>query len=1511
MKNALRKNIIILFAIFTLLGVSFGFSLFGGAMPIYAEPTDICNGEHGAEWTEITESSRDLSSGKYYLTENTKLTGSLTIAEGSEVTLCLNGYILCGANDGASNNSVITVGSGALLNVCDCKAGSAVAEHQHDYTVDLDGLSHFTNPDGSFLTAGSGNYLAYGGVITGGKTMAMNVGGGITVGNNANVVMTGGTISGNSSYYGGGVNCGQYESNATFTLNGGKISYNTAVSGGGGVYGRFIMNGGEISRNTAVGTSGGGVWALSAEINGGTISFNDAGSGNGGGVCNQYGPMTVTGGEIMNNIASNGGGVCTYEEFTMTGGSICYNMATDNGGGLVLYETEASFSGGVISHNTINPADTEYKAGGIYIYKPKSDITLRGDPVVFDNYVETGSENLLRNVCFAMYSKNHFVIDGPLTDGASIGISSFLTVDGGIYALTSGFDAYNRGAAATDYFLSDDNHKSLCIKDGEVAVVDGYLLTLNLYKRGDQYVVDTAHATYKYSEGPTVLPVPTRGGYVFEGWYENADYSGTAVTEIAAGSVGDKTFYAKWRVVPQNDLFGGEQITFGKNNIFDCQRSPAFPLGETPFYVFGLSVPLDVTGRTVSLAEGDYVKFEPYSGDGDGAVDADGNGVITVDELTASDRDRIVDTLYDCSNATSEQAILDAVVVSEIKYNAGGTPTALANIGLIWALGEEGFLYTALDPDCPWSYSGGVGTFITFKSYDADDGLSYTPDSPDPFGKENLSEDENGEKILPVPTPDKTVITDDFDCAFGIVVDQNDNPLPDAWVTYIGKNYYDTVTDGNGNFLFNHLGINEWAAGFDIAVQYGDYAERTYYLTADGASIAEYGIIRLVYPLNDAAEGSYSNDVTARIAYMNMDGASFGGDYPVTYIQGVGTTLPEPTKQCFAFGGWYESADFAGVPVTEISSGKTGDVTLYAKWTVSHTWGDPVFTWTQTEDGWTVEAKFTCAINAAHTETLNTVAVKSTVAPTCTDKGSVTFTATVTFNGQDYTDIKTTEVPALGHSFGEFTVTKQPTCTEAGEERRVCSHDETHIETRPIPALGHSFGEFTVTKPATPDADGEETRTCSVCGETETRAVKYTEEAASLLWLIIVLAVVLAAEIAVLIYRIRVMKKKNRNVGVKSVAALPLLSAVYPAGEIVAVAVLATAVVAVGIAIACTFVKKKKEENAAEEPKSIEPPTVGDRAEEPKTDETVEPEASENAAVETELDDEEELTLENEVAAELDNEGNGESINEGISLKESLALAAGRSKIKIDKRTVAEWLNKNFGGDVTLNRRANKTKTGLPLADTHYVDIGAKKKCFIYVYELDGDKSMLLLKTDDETAKEIADKYPMFVRSRFPKARREKWYTLVPDESFGSADEVFDVIALVISRFTENLRAAGEEVRREIARLEAIKKSNITVEEAKTLVSDAAAVVLVSGRKNRKTGKKFAVNIDTLSVSYDADDTVDLQSLKEKGLVPKSAKQVKILARGLLDKPLNVVADDFSADAVKMIVLTGGEAQWA
>ncbi len=104
----------------------------------------------------------------------------------------------------------------------------------------------------------------------------------------------------------------------------------------------------------------------------------------------------------------------------------------------------------------------------------------------------------------------------------------------------------------------------------------------------------------------------------------------------------------------------------------------------------------------------------------------------------------------------------------------------------------------------------------------------------------------------------------------------------------------------------------------------------------------------------------------------------------------------------------------------------------------------------------------------------------------------------------------------------------------------------------------------------------------------------------------------------------------------------------------------------------------------------------------------------------------------------------------------------------------------------------------------------------------------------------------------------------------------------------------------------------VTVGEAEELISDATAkelIALAEVKEARVTaGKRTYINLDTISAHYREGETVDLASLKERGLVDKKAAACKVLARGTLDKSLTIEAADFSLPAIKMIALTGSKA---
>ena len=102
----------------------------------------------------------------------------------------------------------------------------------------------------------------------------------------------------------------------------------------------------------------------------------------------------------------------------------------------------------------------------------------------------------------------------------------------------------------------------------------------------------------------------------------------------------------------------------------------------------------------------------------------------------------------------------------------------------------------------------------------------------------------------------------------------------------------------------------------------------------------------------------------------------------------------------------------------------------------------------------------------------------------------------------------------------------------------------------------------------------------------------------------------------------------------------------------------------------------------------------------------------------------------------------------------------------------------------------------------------------------------------------------------------------------------------------------------------------VDTERADELITDELARDLLyeEGRIRTSGKSRGIINVDTLSESFDSGDRVDVNILKQKSLVPYDTAYIKVLARGIIDKPLSVYANDFSLCAVKMIALTGGRA---
>jgi hypothetical protein len=143
----------------------------------------------------------------------------------------------------------------------------------------------------------------------------------------------------------------------------------------------------------------------------------------------------------------------------------------------------------------------------------------------------------------------------------------------------------------------------------------------------------------------------------------NSGYSGDGTTCSAATSANLNT-----------GAYTGDEV-------WDCQRNPAFPVANSPFTASWLDTPYsDADGTQVFITAGQTVRFDYVGG-------------------ACSDPPDMTETLYDSGN--------NVVAV-------------LSTSGGIWGLGAEGFLYI--------STMNGFGTFIANGEHLTSGGsLTYTP----------------------------------------------------------------------------------------------------------------------------------------------------------------------------------------------------------------------------------------------------------------------------------------------------------------------------------------------------------------------------------------------------------------------------------------------------------------------------------------------------------------------------------------------------------------------------------------------------------------------------------------------------------------------------------------------------------------------------------------------------------------------------------------------------------------
>ena len=391
-------------------------------------------------------------------------------------------------------------------------------------------------------------------------------------------------------------------------------------------------------------------------------------------------------------------------------------------------------------------------------------------------------------------------------------------------------------------------------------------------------------ADYTVESATITLADASKVGYTFEGWYSDATFTAdNEVTEIATGSTGDVILYAKFDAITYDITYTLDGGTNAANNpakytvktetitLADASKTGRTFKGWYSEAAFTNQVTKIATGST-----GDISLYAKYSDE----------YTLQLSDVTFSNGE-----ITDYSNTIEKNIIIpdnfDGVAVTFIGENAFqnnqltqvSIPSSVTSIGKNAFSDNTGLTSFNLPADYQgssysWSNGKKSGDEIT------DFALSYV-----------LDEDSKGDAV-------------DFTITYSLDGGTNDANNP---ADYTVETATITLADASKE-------------GYTFE---GWYSEATFTNQVTEIATGSTGPKEFFAKFSDA--------ITYDITYT-LDEGTNAANNPADYTVETATiTLADATKDGYTFEGWYSEAAFTN-QVTEIATGSTGDVVLFAKY---------------------------------------------------------------------------------------------------------------------------------------------------------------------------------------------------------------------------------------------------------------------------------------------------------------------------------------------------------------------------------------------------------------------------------------------------------------------------------------------------------------------------------------------------------------------------------------------------
>jgi len=601
---------------------------------------------------------------------------------------------------------------------------------------------------------------------------------------------------------------------------------------------------------------------------------------------------------------------------------------------------------------------------------------------------------------------------GTLTDTPpsnyiyGVGIPTLPAAERTGYTFLGWYDILNR--QVTSITTTDIGYKMLIARWS----VNSYNITYNL--NGGTNPID-APASYTYGVGAT-LPVPTKAGYEFDGWFDNADFDGTAVTAITNTDFGDKEFWAQWTELPDVTITytavpsGGGILNRGSEDL-----APATGVAQgvtitkfTPGYSFaGWYLASDTT---FANRLGNDASFTPVK---------DSNGLNVAGDYIARFIEKPDVTITYYSGLGGSVDPTSESVAPATGDAQGSTATADPGYHFVnWTIGgSDGDEVSDQATFIPTTNSDGLNFAATYTAnFAEDDNITITY-----VAGTGGSVDPTSESVAPA-TGDAQGSTATANKGYAFVnwTDANDKEVStDATLTPAKVGGLNVAAVYTANFVENDpITINYDASTggsvdpesetlapvTDTAKGSVATADKGYkfvnWTNEDGnvVSTDETFIPDKADNLNMAATYTANFELITYEINYNLDGGTIADDAPKSYTFGTTVTLSIPDKDGNNFEGWYNASDFSGDEVKEILATDTGDKNFYAKWSEI-----PVTTTTTEESTTTTEESTTTDTITTVTDTTTQISTETTDTTTIatTDSSGSTTSTTTTLSLRD------------------------------------------------------------------------------------------------------------------------------------------------------------------------------------------------------------------------------------------------------------------------------------------------------------------------------------------------------------------------------------------------------------------------------------------------------------------------------------------------------------------------------